>query len=146
MGVKQNLDPTLARPIKQFQLVGRAAPTQKTPVPKIYRIKVFAASKVLAKSKFWYFMKKVCKAKKTGGEMLAINEIFEKNPNAVKNYGIWLLPQPHGPAQHVQGVPRLDHQRRGVADVRGDVWSPPCARRVGHDHEDGGHPGGQGAP
>merc|ERR1719440_2025118 len=73
--VKQNLDPTLARPIKQFQLVGRAAPTQKTP---------------LAKSKFWYFMKKVCKAKKTGGEMLAINEIFEKNPNAVKNYGIWL--------------------------------------------------------
>ena len=35
-------------------------------------------------------MKKVCKAKKTGGEMLAINEIFEKNPNAVKNYGIWL--------------------------------------------------------
>ena len=88
--VKQNLDPTLARPIKQFQLVGRAAPTQKTPVPKIYRMKVFAASKVLAKSKFWYFMKKVCKAKKTGGEMLAINEIFEKNPNAVKNYGIWL--------------------------------------------------------
>merc|ERR1711977_473809 len=32
----------------------------------------------------------VCKAKKTGGEMLALNEIFEKNPNAVKNYGIWL--------------------------------------------------------
>merc|ERR1719265_117932 len=61
-----------------------------TPVPKIYRMKVFAASKVLAKSKFWYFMKKVCKAKNTGGEMLAINEIFEKNPNAVKNYGIWL--------------------------------------------------------
>merc|ERR1712224_21051 len=90
MGVKQNLDPTLARPIKQFQLVGRAAPTQKTPVPKIYRMKVFAASKVLAKSKFWYFMKKLCKAKKTGGEMLAINEIFENNPNAVKNYGIWL--------------------------------------------------------
>ena len=25
-----------------------------------------------------------------GGEMLALNEIFEKNPNAVKNYGIWL--------------------------------------------------------
>merc|ERR1711924_260334 len=75
-----------ARPIKQFQLVGRAAPTQKTPVPKIYRMKIFAASKVLAKSKFWYFMKKVCKAKKTGGEMLAINQIYEKNPNAVKNY------------------------------------------------------------
>ena len=50
--VKQNLDPTLARPIKQFQLVGRAAPTQKTPVPKIYRMKVFAASKVILR-KHW---------------------------------------------------------------------------------------------
>ena len=53
-------------------------------------LKDVTIAQVLAKSKFWYFMKKVCKAKKTGGEMLAINEIFEKNPNAVKNYGIWL--------------------------------------------------------
>merc|ERR1712196_640250 len=30
------------------------------------------------------------KAKKTGGEILAVNEIFEKNPNTVKNYAIWL--------------------------------------------------------
>ena len=37
-----------------------------------------------------YFMKKMMKAKKTGGEILAVNEIFEKNPNTVKNYAIWL--------------------------------------------------------
>merc|ERR1712118_160317 len=43
-----------------------------------------------ARSKFWYFMKKVQRAKKTGGEGLAMNEIFEKNPNTVKNYAIWL--------------------------------------------------------
>lgn len=35
-------------------------------------------------------MKKVCRAKKTGGEILMLNEIFEKNPNTVKNYAIWL--------------------------------------------------------
>ena len=28
-------------------------------------------------------MKKMMKAKKTGGEILAVNEIFEKNPNTV---------------------------------------------------------------
>merc|ERR1711977_814044 len=56
----------------------------------IYRMKIFAKNKVLARSKFWYFMKKVCRAKKTGSEILAMNEIFEKNPNTVKNYAIWL--------------------------------------------------------
>merc|ERR1712072_1488301 len=64
--------------------------TQKNPIPKICRMKLFAKNKVLAKSKFWYFMKKMMKAKKTGGEILAVNEIFEKNPNTVKNFGIWL--------------------------------------------------------
>ena len=83
-------DPTLARRVHQYQIVGRAAPTQKVPVPKIFRMKVFAKNNVLARSKFWYFMKKVQRAKKTGGEVLAINEIFEKNPNTVKNYAIWL--------------------------------------------------------
>merc|ERR1719253_1945180 len=78
-------DATLARRVHQYQIVGRAAPTQKVPVPK-----VFAKNKVLARSKFWYFMKKVQRAKKTGGEVLGMNEIFEKNPNTVKNYAIWL--------------------------------------------------------
>ena len=88
--VKQQLDPSLTRRVHQYQIVGRAAPTQKNPIPKICRMKLFAKNKVLAKSKFWYFMKKMVKAKKTGGEILAVNEIFEKNPNTVKNYAIWL--------------------------------------------------------
>merc|ERR1711988_323024 len=60
----------------QYQIVGRAAPTPK--------------NKVLAKSRFWYFMKKLNKAKKSGGELLAVNELFDKGPTKVKNYGIWL--------------------------------------------------------
>merc|ERR1711964_326303 len=83
-------DPSLSHRVHQYQIVGRAAPTQKTPVPKIYRMKLFAKSKVLARSKFWYFMKKLSRAKKTGGEILAMNEIFEKSPNTVKNYAVWL--------------------------------------------------------
>merc|ERR1712238_501724 len=43
-----------------------------------------------AKSRFWYFMKKINKAKKSGGELLAVNELFDRAPTKVKNYGIWL--------------------------------------------------------
>ncbi|KAK9051324.1 hypothetical protein SSX86_027951 [Deinandra increscens subsp. villosa] len=37
-----------------------------------------------------YFLRKLKKVKKSNGQMLAINEIFEKNPTTIKNYGIWL--------------------------------------------------------
>ncbi|KAG9140764.1 hypothetical protein Leryth_006947 [Lithospermum erythrorhizon] len=37
-----------------------------------------------------YFLRKLKKVKKSNGQILAINEIFEKNPTTIKNYGIWL--------------------------------------------------------
>mmetsp|Transcript_25589 Transcript_25589/g.76231 ORF Transcript_25589/g.76231 Transcript_25589/m.76231 type:complete len:188 (-) Transcript_25589:73-636(-) len=83
-------DPSLQARMHQYQIVGRAAPTPKNPVPKIYRMRLFAKNEVLAKSRFWYFMKKLNKAKKSGGELLAVNELFDKGPNKVKNYGVWL--------------------------------------------------------
>mmetsp|Transcript_36870 Transcript_36870/g.55677 ORF Transcript_36870/g.55677 Transcript_36870/m.55677 type:complete len:187 (+) Transcript_36870:97-657(+) len=88
--VKTIVDPSLQAKMHQYHIVGRAAPTQKNPVPKIYRMRLFAKNAVLAKSRFWYFMKKMNKAKKSGGELLAINELFDPKPNKVNNYGIWL--------------------------------------------------------
>jgi large subunit ribosomal protein L18Ae len=73
-----------------YQLVGRAAPTTKNPSPKIFRMKIFARNPVVAKSKFWYYMKSLTKAKRTGGEILDVTEIFEKTPTKVKNFAIWL--------------------------------------------------------
>eukprot|EP00467_Chlorarachnion_reptans_P017464 CAMPEP_0114506678 /NCGR_PEP_ID=MMETSP0109-20121206/11555_1 /TAXON_ID=29199 /ORGANISM="Chlorarachnion reptans, Strain CCCM449" /LENGTH=191 /DNA_ID=CAMNT_0001685281 /DNA_START=97 /DNA_END=672 /DNA_ORIENTATION=- len=58
--------------------------------PKIYRMKIFAPNTVVAKSRFWYFLSKLKKIKRANGEIITINEIFEKQPNHVKNYGIWL--------------------------------------------------------
>merc|ERR1712203_678814 len=72
------------------QIVGRAAPTAKNPEPKICRMRLFARNIVLAKSRFWYFMKKLNKAKKSGGELLAVNELHDRGPTKVKNYAIWL--------------------------------------------------------
>eukprot|EP00256_Glycine_max_P047879 XP_006601742.2 uncharacterized protein LOC100306365 isoform X1 [Glycine max] len=74
----------------QYQVVGRALPTETDVHPKIYRMKLWATNEVRAKSKFWYFLRKLKKVKKSNGQMLAINEIFEKNPTKIKNYGIWL--------------------------------------------------------
>ncbi|XP_052107408.1 aspartic proteinase nepenthesin-1 [Arachis duranensis] len=74
----------------QYQVVGRALPTEKDEHPKIYRMKLWATNEVRAKSKFWYFLRKLKKVKKSNGQVLAINEIFEKNPTKINNYGIWL--------------------------------------------------------
>ncbi|XP_059435820.1 large ribosomal subunit protein eL20-like [Corylus avellana] len=74
----------------QYQVVGRALPTESDEHPKIYRMKLWATNEVRAKSKFWYFLRKLKKVKKSNGQVLAINEIFEKNPTKIKNYGIWL--------------------------------------------------------
>ena len=37
----------------QYQVVGRHLPTDKTPEPPIYRMKLWATDPVCAKSKFW---------------------------------------------------------------------------------------------
>eukprot|EP00298_Acanthocystis_sp_HF-20_P012496 c19918_g1_i2.p1 GENE.c19918_g1_i2~~c19918_g1_i2.p1 ORF type:complete len:186 (-),score=-76.68 c19918_g1_i2:157-714(-) len=83
-------DPSLHMHIRQFQIVGRGEVTEKTPHPKVFRMTLFAKDAVTAKSKFWYFMNRMKKLKKTTGEVLAVNEMHEKNSRTIKNFGIWL--------------------------------------------------------
>jgi len=90
MGKGFAIDKSLEANMHQYQIVGRAAPTPKNPTPKIYRMRIFARNVVLAKSRFWYFMKRLNKAKKSGGELLSVNELHDTSPTKVKNYGIWL--------------------------------------------------------
>ena len=77
-------------PIRQYQVVGRKTPTETDADPQIYRMKIFAKSPVQAKSRFWYFMHQYRKMKKTTGDILAVNEVLEKNTNIVKTFGISL--------------------------------------------------------
>ncbi|KAF4388786.1 hypothetical protein G4B88_019063 [Cannabis sativa] len=66
----------------QYQVVGRALPTESNDHPKIYKMKLWATNEVRAKSKFWYFLRKLMKVKKTNGQVLAINEDvkFDEGP------------------------------------------------------------------
>ena len=44
----------------------------------------------LAFNRFWYFLSKLKKVKKANGEVVSIEQIREKRPLAIKNFGIWL--------------------------------------------------------
>ncbi|KAH8101883.1 ribosomal L18ae/LX protein domain-containing protein [Cristinia sonorae] len=77
-------------PLQEFQVVGRHLPTEAEPTPKIYRMRIFAPNEVVAKSRFWYFLRQLKKVKKANGEIIGVNVIHEKKPLKVKNFGIWL--------------------------------------------------------
>lgn len=61
--------------MRQYQVIGRKAPTEKEPNPPVYRMKVFAPNEVNGASKFWYLMHQMRKMKKTTGEILDIIEV-----------------------------------------------------------------------
>jgi len=77
----------------QYQVVGRFVPNEKyseeNAMCKVYRMNLFAKNKVVARSRFWYFMGRMCRVKKANGQIISVNQIFEKSPNVVKNFGIW---------------------------------------------------------
>jgi len=76
--------------VSEYQVVGRHLPTEADPTPKIYRMRIFALNEVVAKSRFWYFLRQLKKVKKANGEIIGVNVIHEKRPLKVKNFGIWL--------------------------------------------------------
>ena len=76
--------------VQKYEVIGRSAPTLKHPEPKIYRMHVFSKNHVIAKSRFWYIMRKMEKAKRAGGEILSCKVIEDKKPDKVKNFAIWL--------------------------------------------------------
>ncbi|GHJ90194.1 hypothetical protein NliqN6_6596 [Naganishia liquefaciens] len=75
---------------QEYSVLGRKLPTEADPAPKLYRMRIFAPNEVVAKSRFWYFLRQLKKVKKASGEIVAIHTIHEKKPLKVKNFGIWL--------------------------------------------------------
>ena len=76
--------------LRQFYVVGRALPSDSNENPELFRMRVFARDAVLARSKFWYQMKRQHKVRKIQGEIISTTEIFEKKTGAIRNYGIFL--------------------------------------------------------
>jgi large subunit ribosomal protein L18Ae len=77
--------------LKQYKIVGRKHATEKMPNPPLFRMTIFAPDHVVAKSRFWYFLRQLRRIKKANGEIVDIQEVVEKDPaRRVKNYGIWM--------------------------------------------------------
>jgi large subunit ribosomal protein L18Ae len=80
--------------LRQYQVVGRMVPKkdapEDAPEPQVYRMNIFAPNTVVAKSRFWYFLRKLKRVKKANGEIIAVNEIYEPDSSTVKNFGVWL--------------------------------------------------------
>ncbi|CAG0889917.1 unnamed protein product [Cyprideis torosa] len=76
--------------LEEYRVIGRRLPSATDKTPPLYRMQIFAPDHVVAKSRFWYFMKKLKKLKKTHGEIISIVKVMEKKPLKIKNFGIWL--------------------------------------------------------
>ena len=59
--------------LNEYQVIGRHLPTESNATPKLYRMRIFAPNTVVAKSRFWYFLMKLRKVKKSNGEIITIN-------------------------------------------------------------------------
>ncbi|KXS11635.1 ribosomal protein L18ae [Gonapodya prolifera JEL478] len=69
------LDGSLMRVLKEYQVIGRHKPTDNEPTPRLYRMRIFAPNEVVAKSRFWYFIKKLKRVKKANGQIVSVNEV-----------------------------------------------------------------------
>merc|ERR1712010_255868 len=74
----------------QYEVIGRRTPTENDPEPKAYRIKLFCKNETQARSRFWYFIRKLVKMKKASAQILSCREIFEKKPEKVSKFAIWI--------------------------------------------------------
>ncbi|KAH3903116.1 probable 60S ribosomal protein L20-B [Saccharomycodes ludwigii] len=53
-------------------------------------MRIFAPNEVVAKSRYWYFLKQLHKVKKASGEIVSVNVINDAHPTKVKNFGVWV--------------------------------------------------------
>ena len=64
-----------AQQLHEYQVIGRMLPSEKDAAPKLYRMRLFAPNEIVAKSRFWYFLKKLRRVKKANGEIVSVNEV-----------------------------------------------------------------------
>lgn len=81
-------DSSLSMKLRQFLVAGRKLPSESDPNPIIYRMRIFANDEIRAKSRFWYFARRLNKIKTAHGEIVSVEEITEKKTDHVKTYGI----------------------------------------------------------
>ena len=62
--------------LKEFKVIGRKLASEKDPNPPLYRMRIFAPDHIVAKSRFWYFLRQLRKFKKATGEIVSIQQVM----------------------------------------------------------------------
>merc|ERR1711988_1448624 len=73
-----------------FQIIGRLYPDETTKSPPLYRMEIWATNSLRARSKFWYFLRKLQRIRKTKGHIICCQEIFEQKVSICKTFGLWV--------------------------------------------------------
>lgn len=60
----------------EFEVIGRKLPTEKEPTTPLYKMRIFAPDGIVAKSRFWYFLRQLKKFKKSTGEIVSLREVM----------------------------------------------------------------------
>jgi large subunit ribosomal protein L18Ae len=65
--------------LKEFEVIGRKLPAGREKVTPLYKMRIFAPDAIVAKSRFWYFLRQLKKFKKTTGEIVSIKQVSAKH-------------------------------------------------------------------
>uniref|UniRef100_A0A7S0T4C8 60S ribosomal protein L18a n=1 Tax=Erythrolobus madagascarensis TaxID=708628 RepID=A0A7S0T4C8_9RHOD len=103
--------------LHQYVVVGRKQPSEAEPEPQVFRMKIFAQNTVVAKSRFWFYLRQLRKVKKANGEILAVEEVFEKDPGTIKNFGVWLRYKSRSDTVNMYKEFRDTHMTRAVEQM-----------------------------
>jgi len=76
--------------LNQYYIIGREWPNDHKKEPELFFMKIYAPNNIVAKSRFWYFLKKTRKIKKSMGEVVSFKKIRPLKTNFVRNFGIWI--------------------------------------------------------
>ena len=110
---------TLPTGQSQYQVVGRFVPNEKYGEGhaqcKVYRMKLFAKNKVVARSRFWYFMGRLCRVKKANGQIISISQARHR-----LRAPVCAPSRPPLPAPRPLGAPKI---------ARRPAPTPPCPPR-----------------
>lgn len=70
----------------EYSILGRSLPTESEPTPKLYRMRIFAPNQVVAKSRFWYFLRQLKKVKKANGEIVGVNVVSSRQTPSTSSW------------------------------------------------------------
>lgn len=62
--------------LKEFEVIGRKLPTEKEKTTPLYKMRIFAPDAIVAKSRFWYFLRQLKKFKKSTGEIVSLKQVL----------------------------------------------------------------------